>query len=120
MTAATQPVRIGRRDPERILIDWADGKTTVFTAAELRRLCPCAQCVHELTGQALLDPAKVPDDLTQRDVRLVGNYAIAVQYSALRRSWPTFGKLPSLFCFEIRRSRIFDHWSRSRRLSCSW
>ena len=35
MTAANQPVRIGRRDPDRILIEWADGHTTEFTAAAL-------------------------------------------------------------------------------------
>ena len=76
----TSPTRIGRRDSARIVIDWADGRTTEFSAAQLRRLCPCAHCVHELTGRALLDPASVPDDLTQSDVRLVGSYAIAVQF----------------------------------------
>ncbi len=81
MSAPNQPVRIGRRDPAKLSIEWADGWETVYTAAELRRLCPCAQCVHELTGRPLLDPTSVPDDLTQTDVRLVGNYAIAVRFS---------------------------------------
>ncbi|MDA1267087.1 MAG: DUF971 domain-containing protein [Planctomycetota bacterium] len=81
MSSATQPVRIGRRDPARVVIEWADGHTTEYSTAQLRRLCPCAQCIHELTGRQLLDPASVPDDLTQRDVRLVGNYAIAVQFA---------------------------------------
>lgn len=81
MTDATRPVRIGRHDPERIVLEWADGHTTVYRAAELRRLCPCAQCVHELTGRRLLDPDGVPEDLTQEDVRLVGRYAIAVRFS---------------------------------------
>jgi len=81
MSAAIQPVRIGRRDPARVVIEWADGHTSSFSTAALRRMCPCAQCVHELTGKALLDPATVPDDLIQRDVRLVGNYAIAVQFA---------------------------------------
>ena len=81
MSSATEPVRIGRRDPARVVIEWADGHSTVFSAAQLRRLCPCAQCIHELTGRPLLDPSTVPEDMTQRDVRLVGNYAIAVQFS---------------------------------------
>lgn len=81
MSDPTQPVRIGRRDPGHIVIEWGDGHTTDYTTAQLRRLCPCAECVHELTGRALLDPASVPDDLIQRDVRLVGNYAIAVQFA---------------------------------------
>lgn len=78
---ASSPTRIGRRDSKQIVLDWADGHSTVYSAAELRRQCPCAHCVHELTGEALLDPASVPDELTQSDVRLVGNYAIAVQFS---------------------------------------
>ncbi len=64
-----------------MVIEWADGHSTVFSAAQLRRFCPCAECIHELTGQQLLDPASVPDDLLQRDVRLVGSYAIAIQFA---------------------------------------
>ena len=78
---SSSPTRIFRRDPTRVTLEWQDGHTTVYTAAELRRLCPCALCVHELTGQALLDPGIVPDDLTQADVRTVGSYAIAVRFS---------------------------------------
>ena len=81
MNTATQAVRIMRRDASRIAIEWADGHTTTFQAAELRRLCPCAQCVSETTGQRMLDPASVADGLTQVDVRIVGNYAITVQFS---------------------------------------
>ena len=81
MNTATQAVRILRRDPSRIAIEWADGHTTVYQAPELRRLCPCAQCVSETSGQRLLDPASVGVDLTQVDVRIVGNYAITVQFS---------------------------------------
>lgn len=81
MNARTQAVRILRRDPSRIAIEWADGHSTAYLASELRRLCPCAQCVSETTGQRLLDPASVGDELTQVDVRIVGNYAITVQFS---------------------------------------
>lgn len=79
MTAA--PTRIRRKDPSRIVLEWPDGHETVYTAAELRRKCPCAKCIHELTGQPLLDPDSVPDDLTQNGVVLVGNYAISVRFS---------------------------------------
>jgi len=79
--ATVSPTRIGRKDPTQIQIDWSDGTSTRFTAAQLRRLCPCAHCVNELTGAPILDPASVPNELLQRDVRLVGNYAIAVKFS---------------------------------------
>jgi DUF971 family protein len=75
------PKVIRRKDPTRIAIEWQEGADTVFSAAELRRLCPCAHCIHELTGAKLLDPESIPDDMTHENVRMVGNYAIAVRFS---------------------------------------
>ena len=74
------PLRIGRRDPARLVFEWADGVTTEAPAAVIRRGCPCALCVDERTGEPLLDPATVPDDLTQTHVELVGNYALAITF----------------------------------------
>ena len=76
-----QPTAIKKSDPTRIEIEWDDGKKTVFTAAELRSLCPCANCVDEMSGRRTHDPTTVPGDLTQDEVRLVGNYAISVRFS---------------------------------------
>jgi DUF971 family protein len=79
--SAFQPRVITRSDPTRLGVEWSDGRRTVYTAAELRRLCPCAQCVNELTGARMLDPGTIPDALTHSDVRLVGNYALALRFS---------------------------------------
>ena len=79
--SAFQPRVIQRSDPSRVEIEWADGHRTVYTPSELRRLCPCAQCVNEVTGERMLDPASVPDGVTLSDLRLVGNYAVAVRWS---------------------------------------
>ena len=79
--SALQPRVIRRSDPTRLVIEWADGRTTVYSPSRLRRLCPCAQCVNEVTGERMLDPSLVPDDLTHTDVRLVGNYALALRFS---------------------------------------
>jgi DUF971 family protein len=75
------PTVIRRSDPARIEIEWDDGHTTRYSAAELRGLCPCAQCVNEVTGARMHDPASVPPDLTQSEATLVGNYAIALRFS---------------------------------------
>ncbi|MEM7311503.1 MAG: DUF971 domain-containing protein [Planctomycetota bacterium] len=80
MTSFT-PTVIKKSDPTLVSVTWDDGHETTYTAAELRRLCPCAQCVNEMTGVRMLDPASIPDDLTQGDLTLVGNYAIAVRFS---------------------------------------
>lgn len=74
------PVRIGRREPGRLTFEWADGSESEATAAELRRGCPCAHCVDEHTGRKILDPATVPDDLEQKGVALVGNYALSITF----------------------------------------
>jgi DUF971 family protein len=79
--SSTTPKVITRSDPTRIGIEWTDGHVTSFRAAELRRLCPCAQCVNELTGHRTLDPASVPDDVTQSDLAMVGHYAITMRFS---------------------------------------
>jgi DUF971 family protein len=78
---AIQPRVIHKSDPGRLVIEWADGRRTRFSAAELRALCPCARCVNEVTGQRMHDPGSVPADLVQTDVRLVGNYAVSIQFS---------------------------------------
>ena len=74
------PVRIGRREPSKLTFVWQDGVENGATAAEIRRGCPCAHCVDEHTGRAILDPASVPDHLTQTEVSLVGNYALGIVF----------------------------------------
>ncbi|MDG1050287.1 MAG: DUF971 domain-containing protein [Planctomycetota bacterium] len=75
------PVRILRREPERIGFEWPDGRESSISARELRLSCPCARCVDEFTGAALLDPETVPEGLTQSSVELVGNYALSITFS---------------------------------------
>lgn len=91
------PLVIHRSDPSRVAIEWSDGARTELSAAEIRRRCPCAQCVDEMTGVRTLDTGKVPDDLRQDKLELVGNYAICLTFSdghhtgiftwALLREW---------------------------------
>lgn len=75
------PKIITKSDPARVEIEWSDGHKTLFGAAELRRLCPCARCVNELTGVRTLDPAEIPDEITQADLVLVGHYAVSLRFS---------------------------------------
>jgi len=93
--SAFHPRVIQRSDPARLAIEWVDGHTTVYAASVLRRLCPCAECVNEVTGQRMLDPQSVPDGLTQSDLRLVGNYAVALRFSD--------GHQTGIFTFEFLR-----------------
>jgi DUF971 family protein len=75
------PKIIRRSDPALVEIEWTDGEKTTYTAAQLRGLCPCAGCVSETTGVRMIDPARVPADLRQSDLAMVGNYAISMRFS---------------------------------------
>lgn len=79
--ASTIPRVIRKSDPTRVEIEWSDGHRSIFTPAELRGLCPCAQCVNEITGKRMNDPTAVPAELTQTDLAMVGNYAVSMRFS---------------------------------------
>ena len=81
MNPTANPTAITKSDPARIQIEWDDGHKTVYSAAQLRSLCPCARCVDELTGVRRHDPATVPADMTHVDCKLVGNYAISLRFA---------------------------------------
>ena len=61
-------------------IAWAD-RTVQLPFHSVREQCPCAQCVHEITGERLLDPTTLPADLHIIDMQLVGNYALKIRWS---------------------------------------
>jgi DUF971 family protein len=62
-------------------VTWADGRVCLYEASRLRRVCPCAQCVNEFTGERVLKPESVPDTLTINDVDIVGRYALNFRWS---------------------------------------
>jgi ATP-binding protein involved in chromosome partitioning len=75
------PVAITRRD-DGILIEWdRQGDRTFHPARTLRLACPCAECVEEMTGRALLDPSRVPADIRPLRIHLVGAYGLRVDWS---------------------------------------
>ena len=75
------PVEIRRSDDHEIQVTWSDGHQSVFPNKMLRERCPCAGCVHELTGQRLLDPRTVRPDIRAEEIQLVGRYAIRIHWS---------------------------------------
>lgn len=80
MTIAV-PKGIRRRD-DGVEIDWdGAGHLARYGARGLRLACPCAECVEEMTGRPLLDPARVPDDVRPLSLALVGGYGLRVHWS---------------------------------------
>ena len=62
-------------------ITWTDGHVSTYSFRALRLNCPCAHCKNELTGEDLIDPATIPEDLKGLDAALVGNYALRFTFS---------------------------------------
>ena len=78
---AAEPVQIIEESDSEVSIKWSDDTVSRFTAAQLRRACPCAGCINEWTGEKMLDPAKIADDLTFKKISIVGRYALNFQFS---------------------------------------
>ena len=75
------PHAITRRD-DGIAVEWtAGGPETFYPARPLRLACPCAACVDEMSGRALLDPGRVAEDVRPVSLSLVGAYGLRIQWS---------------------------------------
>jgi DUF971 family protein len=78
---AIEPREIKQVTDTEVRITWADGHICTFGAAQLRRACPCAQCVNEWTGQRMLKPETISEELEIADLSLVGRYAINFRWT---------------------------------------
>ncbi len=65
----------------QIAIKWDDGTEGFYTAQQIRQACRCAQCVSEMTGEQILKPESVSEELTFLDWQQVGNYAYNFKFS---------------------------------------
>lgn len=69
-------------DGRAIRIQWEEqGHVATYGGRDLRLACGCAACVEEGSGEPILDPAAVPDDVRALAVRLVGQYAVHFSWS---------------------------------------
>ena len=76
-----EPREIQQEGEAGLRITWADQHTSRYTAPAMRRSCPCAGCVNEWTGERTLRPESISDELTIRDLSVVGRYALNFKWS---------------------------------------
>lgn len=76
-----EPREIKQLDDLTVRITWADQRECHYKAADLRRSCPCAQCVNEWTGERMLKPETINEELEISNLSLVGRYAINFRWS---------------------------------------
>lgn len=75
------PLEIKKTGPGEITVRWDDGHTSVFPIKYLRTECSCARCVSEVTGERLLDPRSIADDITVVGAEHVGRYGVKFIFS---------------------------------------
>ncbi len=78
---AIEPREILQEDDASVRITWADDKVCRYTAPELRRACPCAQCVNEWSGERMVKPDTISDELQISQISVVGRYALSFRWS---------------------------------------
>ncbi|MDX9910360.1 MAG: DUF971 domain-containing protein [Phycisphaerales bacterium] len=93
--SANTPHRLDLKKDRGLTIEWADGSTSYFTIAYLRRMSPSADMI-ELREQMRKNPLTVlpsggggssgggggsGGELVAMDAELVGNYAIRIRFS---------------------------------------
>jgi DUF971 family protein len=92
--SAPPPAHIRARKPEKILeVEWSTSNVTRIPFKLLRISCPCAVCVDEMTGERILDPATIPDDIVPSKLEFTGNYALKV-------TWPD-GHSTGLYTWDL-------------------
>ena len=79
---SSTPLHIAPTEDGRALrIDWADGHSSAYEPRYLRLQCPCAACVEETSGRALIRPGAVPEDVMPVEIQYVGRYALLFHWS---------------------------------------
>ena len=62
-------------------ITWEPDHIGCYPYRNLRLACHCAGCVDEMTGERIVDPAAIPEDIKITTMQLVGNYAVKIVWS---------------------------------------
>lgn len=77
---APELTRLWKIDARTLGLEWADGVQVRVDVVALRRACPCALCVSELTGERVVAD-QVGDDVRPTELRPVGRHALGVTWS---------------------------------------
>jgi DUF971 family protein len=77
----SRPKEVNTQDPQVTIITWDDDKVMRYPNRYLRSMCPCAQCVNELTGERMISLESIDPAVRILNVDPVGRYALHFQWS---------------------------------------
>lgn len=69
------------QEQRQLELRWSENDVCRLPYKFLRSQCPCAECVHEITGERILDPASIPNDIHPTALSFSGNYALKIVWS---------------------------------------
>ena len=78
---SSRPREVSTEDPQVTTITWDDGATMRYPNRYLRSMCPCAQCVNEVTGERMISLEAIDPAVRITAVSPVGRYALHFQWS---------------------------------------
>ncbi len=92
------PTNIRALQGDQVLeLTWESGAVARLPYKELRGECPCASCRNEWTGERILDPETIPDDIKLEGMEPIGNYAVRLNWSDGHSSglytWETLARI---------------------------
>lgn len=67
-------------EPGFVVVNWPDGKVDRLPNKNVRIACQCASCIHEYTGEQLLDPASISPTIQAVQIDVLGNYAVSIAW----------------------------------------
>ena len=67
-------------EPGFICVAWPDGSSDRLPNRNVRVACQCASCVHEFSGEQILDPKTVSPNIQASSVQVLGNYAVSIAW----------------------------------------
>lgn len=84
-------------DNKTLMIKWTDDSENLYDVVQLRRMCPCAECVNEFSGKRTLDPQSISEQVRPVTIDSVGRYALNIRFSDSHSTgFYTFDYLKSL------------------------
>jgi ATP-binding protein involved in chromosome partitioning len=78
MAVEVAPTQIRQSGPRELEITWTDGHVSTYPVTYLRRSCRCASCIDEWTGQQILRPDQVSENVKPLRIDPVGRYALHI------------------------------------------